>query len=170
MKRSRPVLKTALLLLLLSASIAFGASNEIAAPEEGPISPMEAYLLCGILILVLVGIGIVLAGVVFACCALLASLGIVSSSVVVGLLRGRFSSGLRTFHYQVCAALTLPVGIAALGVWQHFFDPQLQVWQAIVVGALTGTCAGLLIAWILDRLAVFACRRLAGFVALPSQA
>ncbi|MDB6139009.1 MAG: hypothetical protein JWO94_2081 [Verrucomicrobiaceae bacterium] len=169
MGRSRPFLKAAFLLLVLSTSVAMGATDPDSLDPENDFSPMLAmFFVAGLAImLLLVGIGIVVAAVVAVSCAVLAALGIVSSAAAVGLLRRRFSSGLRVFHYQVCAALSLPAGIGLLAVLCHFFAPQLQVWQIIVIGAVAGGAAGLLIAWVFDRLAVLACRRLAVLTALP---
>lgn len=109
---------------------------------------------------VLLGICLVLGAIVAAATALMAAAGLVSSAALVGVLRGRFSSGLRAFHYQLLGAAGLVSGIGVLWIAQHLFDLHLSHRSIALVGAAAGAAAGLITARILDLLAVLAYRKL----------
>lgn len=110
--------------------------------------------------LVLMGIGVVLALMGIACAAILAALGIVSSSAVVALLRRRIFDGVRAFHYQVCAAVAAPAGVTLLWTASALFDLQMRLRFILPLGVLAGIVAGLSVAGMLDWTARTACRRL----------
>ncbi|MEZ0390480.1 MAG: hypothetical protein ACAI34_25600, partial [Verrucomicrobium sp.] len=65
-----------------------------------PISPL---LLWALFTMVIVILSVVALVIVAAFVAVLAAIGMVSSATLVGVWRKRWSSGLRAFHYQVCA-------------------------------------------------------------------
>jgi hypothetical protein len=109
-------------------------------------------------LLLIVGLflwGAAIAITVFAvvCIAVLAALGIVSSSVIIGVLRRRFSSGLRAFHFQVLGAIGWIAGIGVLWFGASLFNMHLREREIFVIGSFAGICAGLLLALVLDRLA-----------------
>jgi len=94
------------------------ATAHAAAPLDpsDDFSPMLlAFSLLGLLVLlVLVGIGIFLAALAVAMLAILVSLGILSTAVLVGLARGRWSSGVRMILYQGLALRGPPGGMRDL--------------------------------------------------------
>lgn len=110
-------------------------------------------ILVMLVVLVVLGICLAVAAITAVCLLALVALGILSTSALTGILRRRFSSGLRALHYQACAAIALPVGaaLAWLAVW--LFDSSSHLPIALAIGALSGICAGLTIAHILDRAA-----------------
>jgi hypothetical protein len=107
-------------------------------------------------VLVLFIVAIVLVAITTVCCLILIALGIVSTAALTGILRRNFSAGLRALHYQICAALGLPAGIAAfwLGVW--LFSSDMPLPAILIIGSATGLCAGLVIAFVLDHAVGFA--------------
>jgi len=149
-----------ILLLLLLAPIAFGASDAPQIDPSDDFSPMLfPFALVGIcIVLFLIGAGIVVATIVAISTSILVAFGIISSAAFVGILRRRFSSGLRAFHYQICAVATIPAGIGALWVGAHFFTMHLRHRDIFTIGTVAGISAGLLSAFAFDRLAGIAYR------------
>lgn len=149
----------ALGILFFLAAHAFAASAETPVGPDDDFSPMlfMMAIFAILIMLVLLGICLAIAAITAACLLVLVALGILSTSVLIGILRRKFSSGLRALHYQVCSAIALPVGaaLAWLGVW--LFDASGHLPVAIAIGALSGVCAGLTIAYILDRAVTAAC-------------
>lgn len=112
---------------------------------------MLVFILAAICIaLILVGVGIVVAAVVVASAAALTGLGIVSSAVLVGLLRRRFSSGLRTFHYLACASIALPAGIGTLWLGSWLSHSGLSPAEILTIGSVSGIGGGLTLAFLFD--------------------
>ena len=148
-------------MLFLLATIALGATDEPPIDPSDDFSPMLfAFALIGIcIVLVLVGVGIVVAAIVAISAAILTALGIVSSAAFIGILRRRFSSGFRALHYQLFAVAALPAGIGALWLGSHFFTTHLRHRDILAIGSIAGISGGLLIAFAFDRLAGFAYRR-----------
>jgi hypothetical protein len=136
----------------------FAAAAEVPMEPVDDFSPMLFLMaILGILVmLVVLGICLAVAAITAVCLLVLIALGILSTSALTGLLRRKFSSGLRALHYQACAAIALPVGaaLAWLGVW--FFNSSAHLPSALAIGALSGVCAGLTIACVLDRAAMTA--------------
>lgn len=151
-----PLLRTTLLFLLLTATTTLGA--EVTIDPSADFSPILALMaiLAILVMLVLLGICLAVAVITAVCLLVLIALGILSTSALTGILRRKFSSGLRALHYQVCAAIALPVGaaLAWLAVWLSGSTSHLPA--ALAIGAISGICAGLTIAYILDRAAMAA--------------
>ncbi len=102
--------------------------------------------------LILIGVGIVV-GVV-ACCiaAVLLAVGILSSSVVVGLLTRRPVAGMRAFLLQCAILAGIPSGILCAWLAHAILSAAGPVWLISFYGALGGAVAGLVIALLLDFL------------------
>lgn len=83
-------------------------------------------------------------------------LGILLTSALTGILQRKFSSGLRALHHQACAVLALPVGAGLAWLAVRLFGSPSQLSVALVIGVLSGICAGLTIAYILNRAAMAA--------------
>lgn len=149
-------LVSAALALLLIATDTHGA--EVPVDPSDDFSPMLALmaLLAVLVMLIVLGICLAIAAITAVCLLVLIALGILSTSALTGLLRRKFSSGLRALHYQACAAIALPVGaaLAWLAIW--LFDTTAHLPTALAIGAFSGICAGLAIAYILDRAATAA--------------
>lgn len=112
-------------------------------------------------VLVLVGVGVVIAAVIVASLAALALAGVVSTSLLVGLYRRRVSSGLRMLGFQLGALGGAPAGVGLLWLIDHVRGgAALGTAGVIVVGALAGAAGGLLLVWLLDRLVLVLARRL----------
>jgi len=156
-------MRPAVLVYFLLATVALGATGAPPGDADDGFAPMllPAALFCICVLLILLGIGIGLAGVMALCASILAALGIASSSVIIGIFRRRFSSGLRAFHYQVLAALGWPAGIGLLWCGSNLFDIHFGIRRGLLIGSLSGICGGLLLAFALDGIARFMCRRLA---------
>ncbi len=108
----------------------------------------------------LLGVGLILTLVGIVCTAVLIALGLVSSSVVFALLRRRVSAGVRALHYQVCALMAAPAGVALVALASAGFRPGMS-WRSILpLGVLAGCVAGLLVAGTCDWAARLAHRRL----------
>lgn len=145
-------------ILLFLTSSAFAQAAEAPIDPSDDFSPMMAFMavLLILVMLILLGICLAVAVITAICLLILVALGILSTAALTGILRRKFSSGLRALHYQACAAIALPVGaaLAWLGVWLLGSTSHLPF--ALAIGALAGICAGLSIAYILDRAAVAA--------------
>jgi hypothetical protein len=153
--------KTAISLLFLFATQVMAASAEQPIDPGDDFSPMLAvFALIAILIaLFLIGVGIFVAAAVAASLAVLAGLGIVSSAVLVGLVKRRFTSGLRALHYQVFALLAVPAGIGVLWLGSYLMQSQLSLTEILTIGSVAGIGGGLALAFLLDRLAGLIYRR-----------
>ncbi len=151
----------AILLLTLIAKLTLGAADAPPIDPSNDLSPMCFVMLLIALcaVLFLVGAGMVAAGAVAISAAFLIALGIVSSATLIGVLRRRFSTGFRALHYQLCAVAALPAGIGALLIGAHFITTHLRLREILAIGSVAGICAGLLLAFVFDRLAAFAYRR-----------
>lgn len=100
--------------------------------------------------LILIGVGMVVGLVACAIFALLLTVGILSSSVVVALLLRRPASGIRAFLFQ-CAFLSgIPAGVLCAWLAHSVFTAYGSGWIVLVYGALGGAVAGLVIALLLD--------------------
>jgi hypothetical protein len=102
--------------------------------------------------LILIGVGIVV-GVV-ACCvaAVLFAIGILSSSVVVGLLTRGPVAGVRAFLLQCAVLAGIPSGILCAWLAHSILSAAGPGWLISFYGALGGAVAGLVIALLLDFL------------------
>ena len=160
--RPRVLMKPAILLLLLFATISLGATDQPTIDPSDDFSPMcFAFVLiafCVVAFLVIVSIAS--AAISVACAAILIGLGILSSAALVGVLRRRFSSGLRALHYQICAVAGLPVGVATLWLGSLFFSAHLRHRDIFLVGSIAGIFSGLILAFAFDRLASIIYHRL----------
>jgi hypothetical protein len=101
--------------------------------------------------LVLIGVGFAIGLVACVLGACLLSLGVLSSSVFVGVRSGRPALALRAFLLQCGVLVGLPAG--AVGAWLGWsllasFDS--SAWAVFGGGALGGAAAGLIIALLLD--------------------
>ena len=67
-------------------------------------------LVLAVIVLVLIGVGIAVGLVACALAALLVGLGVLSSSVVVGMLSGRATDGIRVFLLQCGVIAGVPAG------------------------------------------------------------
>lgn len=124
-------------------------------------------LILAVVILILVGVGVALGLVACAVTAALIGLGVVSSSVVVGMRSGRPADGVRVFLLQCGILAGVPAG--AFCAWLAstlMTDLEGAVdWQVLVCGGLGGALAGILLALSLNamwrRLQAWAVGRLA---------
>lgn len=146
--------------LLLLTVPAFAAAVELPIEPVDDFSPMLFMMaILGILVmLVVLVICLAIAAITAVCLLVLIALGILSTSALTGILRRKFSSGLRALHYQACAVIALPVGAALAWLAVRLFGAPSQLPVALAIGAISGICAGLTIAYILDRAATAAYR------------
>lgn len=156
-------MKTALPFLFLLIPLALHAAG--ATPDyadDNDFSPLCFALACvfGCILLVVIGLCLGIGLITVLCGAVLAGLGLVSSSVFIGLVRKRFLSGLRAFHYQVIAALGFPAGIFAMAMGRWLFSMHMRGRDVVLIGSIAGVCGGLLFAFLLDHLAAILVRRI----------
>ena len=105
--------------------------------------------------LVLIGVGLVL-GVVAAALTLgLVAAGVVSSSMMIGVWRGRAQAGLRAFLLQCGIFAGIPAGMlcawGATSLWEEISGTLIVV---LAAGGLAGAIGGAVIALMFDFLAV----------------
>lgn len=112
------------------------------------------------LVLVLIGIGLVLAALAVLSLGVLAALGIISSSAYVGFYHRSCSSGFRALHYQACALLAVPGAVGVLWLGACLFHAGLPLHEILFIGALAGIGAGVAFAFVFDRLATLTYRHL----------
>lgn len=148
-------------ILLFLTFPAFAANVQASIEPAHDISALLAMMgmiLAILVVLIVIGLCLAVAAITAVCLLVLIALGIISTSALTGILRRKFSSGLRALHYQACAAIALPVGagLAWLAVW--LFDSTSHLPVALAIGSVSGICAGLTIAHILDRAAMAAFR------------
>ena len=100
--------------------------------------------------LVLIGVGIAVGLVASCIAALLVGVGVLSSSVVVGVLARRTSAGVRAFLLQCAVLLSIPAGVLCAWLAHWIFSAPVNVWLISLYGALGGAVAGVVIALLLD--------------------
>ena len=100
--------------------------------------------------LILIGVGIVVGVVVCAVAAALVALGVLSSSVVVGLLTRRPIAGVRTFLVQCALLAGVPSGILCAWIVHYTMSAAGEGWLICLYGAIGGAAAGIVIALLLD--------------------
>jgi len=100
--------------------------------------------------LVLIGVGIAVGFVACILAAVLLSVGIISSSVFVGVRSGRASSGIRAFLVQCGILIGIPAGAISAWLAKSFFEAYGQDTLVLFYGGIGGACAGLIIALLLD--------------------
>lgn len=107
------------------------------------------------IVLVLIGVGMVLGAVAVAATAVLLAAGVVSSSVMVGVWRGRAQAGLRAFLLQCGILAGIPAGMLcawlATSVWEQISGTLFVV---LAAGALAGAVGGVVVALMFDFTAV----------------
>lgn len=142
-----------LLLTLAATATATGAEIPTAVSPDDDFAPglFIFAIVAGGVLLILIGIGIVIGLVSAACTGLLVALGIVSSSALVAVLTRRLSTGLRAFHYQMAAAISVPCGITAMLFCGEMLKWQMRFRDVLLLGSAVGIAAGLALAFILDR-------------------
>ena len=112
---------------------------------------MELFGLIFLLVmLVLIGVGIAAGLVASAIAAVLVSIGVVSSSVVIGLLARRTSAGVRAFLLQLAVLLGIPAGVLCAWLAHWILSTPASVWLVSLYGAFGGAVAGVVIALLLD--------------------
>ncbi len=114
--------------------------------------PFGLFLL--IIVLLLIGVGLAL-GVAIALVSFVAvALGIISTSVAVGLVRKRPTAGLRAFFYQTCVFVFGCSGVFLSWLVSTLFELQLPALSILLSGGISGVCVGLLFgalhSWLLD--------------------
>ncbi len=140
-------------LLLLTATL--GAQETLPIDPSDDFSPLLALmaLLAILVMLIMLCICLALAVIAAICILILVALGIISTSALTGILRRKFSSGLRAFHYQACAAIAVAAGAGLAYIVSHLMNQPENLPATLAVGAAAGVCAGLAIAYIMDRAA-----------------
>ena len=100
--------------------------------------------------LVLIGVGIAAGLVACVAAAVLIGVGMLSSSVVVGLLARRTSAGVRAFLLQLALVLGVPSGVLCAWLAHWIFSAPASVWLVSLYGAIGGAVAGVVLALLLD--------------------
>jgi len=135
------------------------AAGPASTPAADGFSPM--ILLAVVAILFLFCVAVVLAAILSAAALFLGAalllFGIISSSVLVGLIRRTGGSAARAFIVQASAVIGAPVGVVALWLQNRLFHIGLShgviVFVGIVGGLATGAAAGALFSLAAARLA-----------------
>jgi hypothetical protein len=114
-------------------------------------------LILAVIVLFLIGVGIAVGLVACAMAALLVGLGVISSSVVVGMFSGRATDGIRVFLLQCGIIAGVPAG-AVCALLATSLVKELQgvadwpVWPVLIGGGLCGGLAGIMVALVLDMM------------------
>ena len=111
-------------------------------------------LLCLAVALVLIGVGLVLGAVAAALTLVLVTAGMVSSSVMIGVWRGKAQAGVRAFLLQGGILAGIPAGMlcawAATSIWEQIDGTLVAI---LAAGGLAGALGGAVIALMFDFLA-----------------
>jgi hypothetical protein len=106
--------------------------------------------------LILIGIGLAIGLVACACAVILLSLGVVSSSFLLGLLSGRAAVGFRVFFLQCGILVGVPAGAVCAWLGKQFSETLSSFpsdWLIMLYGAIGGAFAGACIGFSLDFMA-----------------
>ncbi|MEK7949257.1 hypothetical protein [Luteolibacter soli] len=113
-------------------------------------------LILAAIVLVLIGVGIAVGLVACALATLLVGLGVLSSSVVVGMFSGRAADGIRVFLLQCGIIAGVPAGaVCALLATSLMAELQgVTDWPVLIGGGLCGGLAGITVALVLNVMAL----------------
>ncbi len=114
--------------------------------EDEEVGPLFLLLMIGVACLLIIGAGAVIGVVVLASAAALLTLGIISSSAAIGLMRRRPGPAIRAFVIQVGAVAGIPFGIGAFWIATRLADWRLSLSLTAATGACCGAVCGALIA------------------------
>ncbi len=103
--------------------------------------------------LLLVGAGIAIGLVVCLITAALLGLGVLSSSLFLGLRSGHFSVGFRALLLQCGLLAGIPSGMFCVWLVQTFMEAYGNGWPVLFYGALGGMAGGVIVALFLDFIA-----------------
>ena len=107
-----------------------------------------------IVMLLLVGAGIALGAAAAVATVLLVTAGVVSSSVAVGLWRGKAEAGLRALLIQVGIVTGIPAGMLCTWVaTQLYAQADAELVRVLAIGAVCGALSGLVVALLFDFIA-----------------
>lgn len=112
--------------------------------------------------LILIGVGVVLAALVFGFVAILVSVGVLSTSVIVGLNKRSFTKGFKTFIYLLPSSFGLllgSLGLALLNMVTHWFSTGVATLIGAASGLTAGLCIGILLLFAIQRLTTHYKRR-----------
>lgn len=108
------------------------------------------FLIFAIVCFVLIGVGLALGLVAAALGFALVSLGIVSSSLLLGVWKKRPATAMRAFLVQCGLFAGIPAGLLCGAFAQAFFE--MPAAPTITAGACAGAASGLLVALVCDTL------------------
>jgi hypothetical protein len=101
-----------------------------------------------VIVLLFIGVGIAIGLAACAAVAALTSIGVISSSVLVGFWKGRTLAGVQAFSVQCGVLAGAPTGaVLAWAAW-HLWPMLSGEWQVLAAGALGGAAGGLVMAWL----------------------
>lgn len=143
------------LALALSNAAAFAGNEPLQFdPDDGPPGALLFLAILGVgIALFVAGIGFAFAVFAAGCAVLLVGVGIFSSSVIIGILRRRVSSGLRAFHYLMCTAIAGPATMGALWLARTVIPIKLSTSAVCIFGFVAGVLGGLLFAFQMEVVA-----------------
>lgn len=157
---------TSLILFLLACSLVNGQKSDTLIQTVSPVkshlpttntsgdnyaeddfSPgMLFFALAGIsMVFICIGFGIAIAAVGFLLVFGLISIGILSTSVIVGLNKRSFTKGFKTLLMLSASIGGLGVGIGALYLINRLFDLHLSLNSAVLIGAVSGIIGGVIV-------------------------
>jgi hypothetical protein len=108
---------------------------------------------------VLIGVGIFVGLLLAAGVGVAITLGVVSSSAVIALIKGKLTSGLRAVHYQ---SIILGMVALSLGLMAAYGLVSGQMPRGFVGAAIVGLLLGWLSAFCIDRLGLLIWNRIQG--------
>jgi hypothetical protein len=100
--------------------------------------------------LVLIGVGVAIGLVACLIAGTLLSLGVISSSIFIGVRSRRALFGIRAFLLQCGVFAGIPAGAVCAWLAQSFFETYGSGWPVLVYGAIGGAVSGVVIALFLD--------------------
>jgi hypothetical protein len=166
-----PILKRLLCMmpLLMMAGDLMAQSGSDAQPMDNDFSPMLFVMMLVLMLacLVAVGIGIVLGVALLAFAGALVSAGILTSSVIVGLVTGRVSAGWRTFLILSSVIVLTVFGATAGWGIEKLSHTEISISWAILIGAAAGALGGVVAAMGFDWILRLAARRASALLELP---
>lgn len=100
--------------------------------------------------LILIGVGIVVGLMVCGLAAVLVAVGVLSSSIVVGLLTRRPLAAVRVLLFQCALLAGVPSGVLCAWLVSYTLATGSSGWLISLYGAVGGAVAGVVIAFLLD--------------------
>lgn len=142
-----------ILTLLFTSTIAFSQSNSSTNPDDGEFNLFLLSLLtiffCSMFAAAI--LGAVIAMFIFLLLFALITIGVLSTSVAIGLYKKSFSAGFKSFLMILLGSGCAVISAIGLFIADYFFQLPISTFAIVIVGLMSGATGGIIMAIAMHR-------------------